>query len=131
MDAIESTGLSLGSMQSNMLQRSIETSSVGLEGMTTDAVVDMDDLKKQELAKDFESVLLVRLFNEVKESISASSFDEDAGSDQIHGMFWSFLAEDVADKGGFGLWKDLYQHFKDLESTDNAAGELTDKEIRA
>lgn len=131
MDAIESTGLVPGSMQSTMLQRSIETSSVRLEDMTTDAVVDMDDLKKQELAKDFESVLLVRLFDEVKESISASSFDEDSGSDQIHGMFWSFLAEDVADKGGFGLWQDLYQHFKDLEGTDNAAGELTDKEIRA
>ena len=131
MDAIESTGLLPGSMQASMLQRSIETSSARLEDTTTEAVVDMDDLKKQELAKDFESVLLVRLFNEVKESISASSFDEDAGSDQIHGMFWSFLAEDIADKGGFGLWQDLYQHFKDLEGTDNAAGELTDKEIRA
>lgn len=131
MDAIESTGLLSGSLQSTMLPSSAETSSAQFEEATTDTVADMSDLKKQELAKDFESVLLVRLFDEVKESISASSFDEDAGSDQVHGMFWSFLAEDIADKGGFGLWKDLYQHFKELEGTDNATGELTNKEIRA
>lgn len=98
------------------------------EGATPAAVAEMSDLKKQRLAKDFESLLLTRLLNEVKASIGACSFDDDAGSDQIHGMFWGFLAEDVADKGGFGLWQDIYQHLKDLEG-GSPAGALMDKEL--
>jgi hypothetical protein len=129
MAAIEGTGMLPGGAAGLALQDLSTTAMpVRAEGMTPQAVADMSDLKKQELAKDFESVLLTRLFNEVKASISASSFDEDAGSDQIHGMFWSFLAEDVADKGGFGLWKDLYQHFKDMEGT-GTPGALIDKEL--
>jgi hypothetical protein len=42
-------------------------------------------------------------------------------------MFWSFLAEDVADKGGFGLWQEFYEQFKEMEG-GSTAGELMDKE---
>ena len=100
----------------------------GSERLTSRSVADRSDEQKKQLAKDFESVLLTRLFSEVKESIGSCGFDEDPASDQIHGMFWSFLAQDVADKGGFGLWQDLYQHFKDLEGAPEA-GELIDKEL--
>lgn len=128
MDAIESTGMLPAQAQATLREMHTTALPVDLESATPEAVADMSDLKKRELAKDFESILLTRLFSEVKASISASSFDEDSGSDQIHGMFWSFLAEDVADKGGFGLWQDLYQHFKDMEGT-GATGELMDKEL--
>jgi len=126
MDMIESMGM-LPSPEGLVLQeRRLADLSVRIENGTPEAVADMSDLKKQELAKDFESILLTRLLSEVQASISASSFDDDAGSDQVHGMFWSFLAEDVAAKGGFGLWQDIYQHFKDLEG-GGTAGELMDK----
>jgi len=128
MDGIESIGTLSGQAQSVLAQARTTSRTVSLENVTPDAVADMSDLKKQELAKDFESLLLTRLFEEVKESISASSFEEDAGSEQVHGMFWSFLAEDVADKGGFGLWQDLYQHFKDMEGS-GTTGALVDKEL--
>lgn len=128
MDAIEGTGMLPGGVGLALQDLSTTALPIRAENMTPQAVADMSDLKKQELAKDFESILLTRLFNEVKASISASSFDEDAGSDQIHGMFWSFLAEDVADKGGFGLWKDLYQNFKDMEGA-GTPGALIDKEL--
>ena len=101
---------------------------VNLAEIAPGAMADMSDHKKQTLAKDFESILLTQLFNEVKESLSASSFDDDAGSDQFHGIFWSFLAEDVADKGGFGVWQDLYHHFQDMDD-GSGAGELTDKQL--
>lgn len=128
MDAIESTGMLPGQAQATLREMHTTVLPVDLENTTPEAVADMSDVKKKELAKDFESILLTRLFNEVKASINASSFDEDSGSDQIHGMFWSFLAEDVADKGGFGLWQDLYQHFKDMDGA-GATGELMDKEL--
>lgn len=128
MDAIESTGMLPGQAQAALREMHTTVLPVDLENTTPEAVADMSDVKKKELAKDFESILLTRLFNEVKASINASSFDEDSGSDQIHGMFWSFLAEDVADKGGFGLWQDLYQHFKDMDGA-GATGELMDKEL--
>lgn len=128
MDAIESIGMLPAQAQATLREMHTMALPVDLESATPEAVADMSDLKKKELAKDFESILLTRLFSEVKASISASSFDEDSGSDQIHGMFWSFLAEDVADKGGFGLWQDLYQHFKEMEGA-GATGELMDKEL--
>ena len=128
MDAIESIGMLPAQAQATLREMHTMALPVDLESATPEAVADMSDLRKKELAKDFESILLTRLFSEVKASISASSFDEDSGSDQIHGMFWSFLAEDIADKGGFGLWRDLYQHFKDMDGT-GATGELMDKEL--
>ena len=66
----------------------------------------------------------------MKESIGSAGFGEDVASDQVQRMFWSHLAQDIGSKGGFGLWRDLYQHFKDLEGGD-AASELIDKELRA
>ena len=128
MDAIESTGMLPAQTQATLREMHTTALPMDIESATPEAVADMSDLKKKELAKDFESLLLTRLFSEVKASISASSFDEDSGSDQIHGMFWSFLAEDVADKGGFGLWQDLYQHFKEMDGT-GATGALMDKEL--
>jgi len=128
MDVLESAGMLPDSLGAMLPARQPASLARRLEGVTPEAVAEMEDLQKQKLAKDFESLLVTRLLNEVKASISASSFDEDAGSDQIHGMFWSFLAEDVSEKGGFGLWQEIYQNLKDMEGGE-AAGELMDKEL--
>ena len=128
MDGIESVGMSAVDLPSVLPDRGAAGLPEGIGNVTSQSVADSTDAKKQQLAKDFESVLLTRLFSEVKESIGSCGFDDDPASDQIHGMFWSYLAQDVAGKGGFGLWQDLYQHFKDLEG-DPAPGEMIDKEL--
>ena len=128
MDAIESMAMVPGGTISTRRDVAAPVVPARLADATPQAVADSSDLKKQQLAKDFEAVLLTRLFSEVRASIGDSGFDEDAGSDQIHGMFWSCLAQDVADKGGFGLWQDLYRHFQELEGTE-PTGELIDKEL--
>ena len=87
--------------------------------------------EKKQLARDFESVLLTKLFDQVKESIGQWGLDEeeeDGASQQIHGLFWLYLAQDVADKGGFGMWQEIYQHFDDIEGA-SAAGGLIDREL--
>jgi Rod binding domain-containing protein len=70
-----------------------------------------DDPQLAQAAKDFESVLLGKMMEEMHNTVQDSGLLEDSGSSQIQGMFWNFLAKDVADKGGVGLWKDLYDQW--------------------
>jgi len=78
------------------------------------------DEEKMQLAKDFESILLSSIFDQVRESIGNWGLEEDGASQQIQGLFWSYLARDVANKGGFGLWQDMYRHLKEIEGADTS-----------
>jgi Rod binding domain-containing protein len=74
--------------------------------------------KTEQLAKDFESVLLTKLVDEMKETAGKWDLEEeeDAASGQVQGLFWMYLAQDLGDKGGLGLWKDLHRFFTDVQS---------------
>jgi Rod binding domain-containing protein len=100
-----------------------------VDNLQSNAVQAGEEQKKQ-IAKDFESVLLTKLFDQVKESIGSLNLDEeeDGAADQVHGLFWLYLAQDVANKGGFGMWKEIYRHFSDLRAAD-AAGESISSEL--
>jgi len=76
------------------------------------------------LAKDFESVFIAKIFDQVKESIGNWGLEEDGASRQIQGLFWYYLAQDVADKGGFGLWRDIYRQFQEMEDAGVAGASL-------
>jgi len=80
---------------------------------------ELSEDRKKKIAKDFESILLTRLLEEMKETIGDWGFENDGASKQVQGLFWLYLARDVADKGGLGLWKDLYKWL--TESTDSLA----------
>jgi Rod binding domain-containing protein len=75
-----------------------------------------DSQKTEKLAKDFESVLLTKLFDTMKETVNQFNDEEDSAGGQVQGLFWLCLARDVADKGGLGLWKDLQRFFTDLQN---------------
>lgn len=64
--------------------------------------------KKKQVAKDFESLLLNNLLSQMKDTIGNWGFEKDSVSSQVDGIFWLYLARDMADKGGIGLWKDIY-----------------------
>lgn len=127
MDGIESIAMPLA-VPPAALRQVASSVSGPVESMDLETIRSASDEKKKQLAKDFESVLLTRLFDEVRKSIEDSGFDDDVAADQVHGMFWSHLAQDVANKGGFGLWQDLYQHFKALEG-DDVSGGLVNEEL--
>ncbi len=76
---------------------------------------DASDEKKKQVAKDFESLLLNNLFDQMKNTIGEWGFDKDGASNQIDGIFWLYLARDMADKGGIGLWKDIYNSMTNEE----------------
>lgn len=127
MDGIESIAMPVAAPPA-AVQRVASNISGQIELTDRDTIRNASDEKKKQLAKDFESVLLTKLFDEVRKSIKDSGFDDDVAADQIHGMFWSYLAQDVANKGGFGLWQDLYQHFKALEG-DEQGSEFVSEEL--
>ncbi|HUT02243.1 MAG TPA: rod-binding protein [Phycisphaerae bacterium] len=66
------------------------------------------DKALRQAAKDFESVLLHRVLQEMKNTIPESGLTGSGATKQLNGLFWSFLARDIANQGGVGLWKDLY-----------------------
>lgn len=82
------------------------------------------DAKRKQAAKDFESVLLCKLLDAMKSTIGEWGFDEDSSSKQVYDLFWPYLARDIADNGGFGLWKDIYKLLADGDRTSAATESL-------
>jgi len=66
-----------------------------------------DATKAEKVAKDFEAILLHRLMEEMRRTIPKSGLLQTGISRQIDGLFWFYLAEEIAQKGGIGLWKNL------------------------
>lgn len=126
MDGMESIALPLA-VPPAALREVASAAAHPIEAMDAQAIRGASDEEKKQLAKDFESVLLTKLFEEVKNSIEDSGFDDDVAADQVHSMFWSYLAQDVANKGGFGLWQDLYQQFQAMEGAGADGGSVNEE----
>jgi Rod binding domain-containing protein len=69
------------------------------------------DRKLRKAVKDFEAVLLTKLLEEMKRTIPDSGLLTTGISKQIQDLFWLYLAQDLAEKGGLGICKDLYREF--------------------
>ncbi len=63
--------------------------------------------QKAEAAKEFESVLLTQLLNEMKNTIGQWGSEKDGAAQQVDSMFWSYLGQDMGQQGGLGLWKQI------------------------
>ena len=74
--------------------------------------------KKKQVAKDFESVLLYKLLEQMKNTVGDWGQEKDGASDQVQGIFWMCLSRKIADNGGLGLWKDIYQYLNQSENTN-------------
>ena len=74
--------------------------------------------KKEQVAKDFESILLGKLLDEMKSSIGDWGFEKSAASEQIQGIFWLYLGRHLANNGGLGMWKDIYKNLPNPEQTN-------------
>ncbi len=83
--------------------------------------------KTEKISKDFESVLLTKVLDEMKNTIGNGLGEEEAGGEQVKGLFWLYLARDMGDKGGLGLWKDLNRFFNDMQKKNTPAQSLDEK----
>ncbi|MHC4244417.1 MAG: hypothetical protein ACYSU4_18580 [Planctomycetota bacterium] len=98
-----------------------------LEQLDQSKLKSIPDEKKKQVAKDFESVLLDKLLDEMKNSITDWGLEKDAASKQTEGIFWLYLGRDIANNGGLGLWKDIYQHLSNVEQTNTAQQSVDDQ----
>ena len=97
-------------------------------GASTTEIDGFSNRSAVQAAKDFESVLISKLFDQVIDTVGGWGSEEDGASEQVQGLFWQCLARDVADKGGFGLWKDIYKLLGDAERA-NVTAESVDRSI--
>ncbi len=74
-----------------------------------------------QVAKDFESVLIHRMLKAMKDTIPESGLLSSGTTKQVQDMFYGFLAEEVADQGGMGLWKRIYEQTTGEPAPDAAA----------
>ena len=86
------------------------------------------EAEKKQSAKDFESVFINKLLDEMKNTIGDWGEEKDGPAQQVDGIFWLYLARDIADKGGFGMWKDIYKLVNNSEQK-NTTSELLDKKL--
>jgi Rod binding domain-containing protein len=91
----------------------------------TSKIENVDDEKKKQIAKDFEAIFVQKLFDEMHNTIGDWGMEKETGTEQIQGIFGTCLSQELANKGGMGLWKDIYQFFsqvgqvKQTQSVDN------------
>ena len=84
----------------------------------------IEEQKKEQVARDFESLLLNNLLDQMKNTVGEWGFEKDSASGQVDGLFWLYLARDISDKGGLGLWKDIYNSLPDNEQAKHAEQSL-------
>jgi Rod binding domain-containing protein len=87
---------------------------------STDGKFDIEDIHRRKVARDFESIFIRQIIDRMKETIPESDL-ADSSSEQIQSMYWSFLGDAIADKGGFGLWKQIYEQ---MPKNSQAAAQL-------
>lgn len=68
-------------------------------------------------ARDFEAVLLHRMMEAMRRTVPDGGMLSSPATRQMEGLFWFYLAQEVADRGGVGLWKDLARSL-DLAGAD-------------
>jgi Rod binding domain-containing protein len=79
----------------------------------------LTDTQKQEAAKKFESVLLEKMLDSMQKTVTDWDGDKSPASKQINSLFNTYLARDMADKGGLGLWKDICSFYGDRQKNQN------------
>ncbi len=87
----------------------------------------LEEKKKVQFAKDFESIFINRLLEEMNNTIGKWGFEKDGAAEQVQGIFWMYLAQDIAEQGGFGLWQDIYKSLAGPELTNTATESLDRK----
>ena len=101
---------------------------VPLEHLDESRLSEVSEQNKKQIAKDFESLLLGKLLDAMKNTIGDWGFDKDGASTQVQGIFWMYLARDMANNGGMGLWKDIYESLAGADRAE-ATGKSVDGQV--
>ncbi len=64
---------------------------------------------KKKAAKSFESILLVRLLEQMNKTVVKWDGEDDPAAGQIQSLFGMLMANHLSEAGGIGLWKQVYK----------------------
>jgi len=92
-----------------------------------DPVASSVDGKKMEFAKQFESIMMHRVLESMKNSIGEWGFEVDGAARQTFDMFWFHLGEEIGNQGGLGLSKQIYESL--CPTDEPAAPEQLDQSL--
>ena len=95
-----------------------------LKQLETSRLNNTSEEEKKQVAKDFESVLLNKLMDEMQNTIGDWGFEKDGPFKQVQGIFFLYLAREVANNGGVGLWKDIYGFLTDADHKNTTLDSL-------
>jgi Rod binding domain-containing protein len=95
-----------------------------MEHLQQSEIKNVSEEKRKQIAKDFESVLINKILDEMKNTIGSWGFDKDGPSEQVQGIFWLYLAREIGNNGGMGLWKDIYQFMTNTDSSNTSGKSL-------
>ena len=104
---IQTTPLSMTPATQMLLDRQVR-----FNGPTSDQEI-------EKAAKDFESVLIHKLMEEMSRTVGESGLLGDGITKQVQGMFWMYLSQEVAQQGGLGLWKNIQTDMKSAAQAAN------------
>jgi Rod binding domain-containing protein len=93
------------------------TESQGTSPVDSAENIDRERLKKEEIAKDFESIFISHMLGEMKKGIGEWGFEKDGASEQMQDLFWTFMGQEAGRQGGIGMWKDIYRSMLQTEET--------------
>ena len=84
------------------------------------------DAKKKQIAKDFEAVFIGKLLEQMDKTIGRWGLEKDSAHKQVDGIFSLYMADHLADSGGLGLWKDIYEFISGIGQTQATAESLNE-----
>lgn len=72
-------------------------------------------------ARDFESVLLHKLLDEMQRTVPKSGLLDDEMGEQVQSIVSMHLSQEIASKGGIGLWQELHRQMEASFANGRAA----------
>jgi len=66
--------------------------------------------RTRQVARDFESLLIHRLMEQMQQTVEESPLLDSPMTKQVQGIFWFYMAQEMAAAGGLGLWRDIERH---------------------
>ena len=100
----------------------------GSQSAAKDNGVGAVDEQLKMVAKGFESIFVKQILKQMQETIKNASFDpDDSSNEQVHSLYCTFLADSVSQKGGFGLWKKIYEQMADAAGLNSGLQAVTNQ----
>ena len=81
------------------------------------AAGNLTEVKGEQAAKDFESIFILKLLEEMTKTVAQWGLEKESGSEQIQGLFSLCLSQHIADNGGLGLYREIYESVADSQNS--------------